>query len=77
MYYIALLNVSWDTTVWVGLNGNEITWSSKIENTGYFTSWEEAQEQVEQESLKLLGAVGTYKVIPFTEEEMRGFGIIL
>ncbi|MFM0788407.1 hypothetical protein P7J41_05540 [Streptococcus suis] len=77
MYYIALLNASWDTTVWVGLNNNEITWSSKIENSGYFNTMEEAKARVEQDCLDSLGAIGTYKIIAFTEEELKGFGVTL
>ncbi|WP_105116123.1 hypothetical protein [Streptococcus suis] len=78
-YFIVLMKVNWDKSVWLGLESGQTVWSENVENATAFSTEEEVRRFAELEAMALFNQMetGIYKVISFTDKEAKEFGIIL
>ena len=68
--YCVLIAINWDQYVWLHQEGEKITWHENFAHAGFFRDFNTAKRVAETHLLETFGAIGFYKIVGFSTDEL-------
>lgn len=68
--YCVLIAINWDQYVWLHQEGEKITWHENLAHAGFFRDFNTAKRVAETHLLETFGAIGFYKIVVFSTDEL-------
>lgn len=68
--YCVLIAINWDQYVWLHQEGEKITWHENFAHAGFFRDFNTAKRIAETHLLETFGAIGFYKIVGFSTDEL-------
>ena len=68
--YCVLIAINWDQYVWLHQEGEKITWHENFAHAGFFRDFNTAKRVGETHLLETFGAIGFYKIVGFSTDEL-------